>query len=117
VAVDAAGRFTIVWQGPDGVGDGIFGRQVTLAGPAGPEFAVTTTTGTNAVTPRVAAGPAALYVVWETGSVFGRMFTLSGAPLTGDVPISTLAGPNVTPAVAAQPQGGFAVAWTRRAVP
>jgi hypothetical protein len=91
VAVDAAGRFVVVWRGAydqDGSGTGIFGQAFTSAGTAdGPEFQVNTYTRYYQDNPVVAAGSEGTFTVaWQgtygqDGSgrgIFARQFRSAG---------------------------------------
>ena len=119
-AVDAAGRFTVVWSAPDGDAAGIFARRVSPSlGPLGAAFQVNVHTTSRQITPRVAAGPGGVAVVWQSlgqdgdeWGVYGRLFTASGLPLTDDVRLSaTAALSQKRPVVAALDDGRWAAAW------
>ncbi len=121
VAVDAAGRFTVVWTGQDGSGGGVFARQFSAAGPLGPEFQVNTYTTGDQFLPRVSAGPGGLGVVWQStgqdgsgGGVYGRLLNPAGAPLGGEFLLSnTTTGNQTAPVVAGLDNGRYAVAWVQ----
>jgi hypothetical protein len=118
VAVDATGRYTVVWTGPDGSANGVFARQLNIAGPLGPEFPVNTFTAGDQTRPHVAAGTPGVAVVWQSqgqdGSgwgVFGRLFTAAGAPTTGELPLSAQTVRDQTAPVVAVLPSRFAAAW------
>jgi hypothetical protein len=120
VALDAQGRFTVVWRGEDGSQGGIFARQYSAAGaPTGAEVRVNVHTLAEQALPRVSAGPNGLVVVWQSDAqdgsgagVYGRILTPNAVPVGVEIPLSvTTAGNQTAPAVAALPNGRFAVAW------
>ena len=124
VAVDTAGRYTIVWTGQDVSGGGVFARQYSAAGPLGPEFQVNTYTTGDQFLPRVSAGPGGIGVVWQStgqdgsgAGVYGRLLSPTGVPISGEFQLSSNGVGNQTiPAVAALDNGRYAVAWLHSAV-
>lgn len=85
VTMDAQGRITVAWTGPDGSGNGVFARQLSAEGPLGLEFQVNTYTTGHQANAHVSTGGAGLAVVWQSQGqdgggwgVFGRLFTATG---------------------------------------
>jgi len=119
VAFDAQGRFTVAWRGEDASAGGIFVRQFTAAGPAGPERQVNVYTAGEQALPRIAAGPSGLVVVWQSdlqdGSglgVYGRILTPDAVPIGVEIPLATTTlGSQAAPVVAVLDNGRIAVAW------
>lgn len=101
VGVDAAGRFTVVWQDAqaDGSGTGIALRRFDAAGnPLRGDVLVNTTTAGAQTDPVVAVDPDGTFLVawedWSAGAprVRGRRFAADGNPLAPDFALSP---PNV----------------------
>jgi cysteine-rich repeat protein len=128
VAMDAAGRFLVVWQsgasssnGPDGSRAAIAGRWFDASGvPIGNEFVVNTYTTNFQTQAAVAASPTAGFVVvwqgpgFEGPDIRGQRFDDTGAPVGGEFLIdSYTTAPQLEPAVAMDPAGNFLVTWTR----
>lgn len=123
VAIDASGRFLVVWQSRDQDGDdwGVFARAFDAAGvPVAGEFQVNTYTTDAQDLPAVAADPAGGFVVvWQSygqdgddHGAFGRRFDATGTPLGGEFQISPATSYwQDRPDVAGHPAGGFVVTW------
>lgn len=123
------GDFVIVWQGPDGDGEGIFGQRFTADGTAvGAEFVVNTHTETDQVSPEVAMNAAGQFVVaWVSDhrsltepvndaekSIFVQWFDSNGVATGEEVRAHTLAGSEDAqeyPDVAIDAAGNFVVVW------
>jgi hypothetical protein len=123
VAMDAGGRFVVVWQSFDQDGDslGVFGRRYDAAGvPLGGEFQVNTyTTGTQR-SPALAVDPAGSFVVvWQSdgqdgslAGVFGRRYDAAGLPQGSEFQVHTYTtSGQYSPAVALDSGGNFIVVW------
>jgi hypothetical protein len=123
VAVDAAGRFVVVWEsdGQDGDLVGIFGQRYDSAGaPIGGEFRVNTYTTGGQSLPAVAMDAAGSFVVvWRSGDqdgsgygIFGQRYDAAGAPAGGEFQANTYTtSAQAAPAVGRGAQGGFLVVW------
>jgi hypothetical protein len=122
VAMDAAGRFVVVWSslGPDGDGYGIFGQRYDANGaPQGGEFQVNTYTTTSQY--RVAVAPDGVgnfVVVWNSyqdgsqSGIFGQRYDAGGAPRGGEFQVNTYTTDyQRRAAVAMDPVGNFVVVW------
>jgi hypothetical protein len=110
----------IVWQAPDGSGNGIFAQRFTATGvKAGSVFRVNATISGSQHRPRVAALPGGSFaVIWQTtinssdDDVWMRVFTASGSPLSGDMRVNTTtARRQNNPDIAALATGTIAVTW------
>ena len=125
LAVDASGRFVIVWQdnaiGRDGDGTAIFGQRYDASGtPLGGEFLVNASTTGHQHSPAVSVSPAGDVVVcWTTllstptdREVFARRFDASGTPVGGDFRVNSYTtGSQVDSSIAHDARGNFVVAW------
>ena len=123
VAIDAGGRFVVVWESYDQDGDagGIFGQRFSEAGlPLGSEFQVAESTSTDQTQPAVAMTAAGDFVVvWtsesqdgDDGAIFARVFDDAGAPQTGEMLVNTFTlGDQSLPAVAIDDDGDLIVVW------
>lgn len=130
VATLSDGSVVVVWAsyGQDGSHQGIFGQRFTAAGAKlGAEFQVNQFTPNNQRTPSVAALTGGGFVVtWVSElqraqnsiDIMGRRYNNAGTALSGEfiVSASTGAFPCANPSVVGSPDGGFAVAWSRRDV-
>jgi hypothetical protein len=124
VAVDAVGKFLVVWNsdGVDGSGFGIAGQRYDTAGsPLGAEFQVNMYTTGHQASPRVAIDAAGNFVVvWRSAGqdgsgygVFAQRYDAAGSPLGGEFQVNTYTTGNQSgAAVAMDPHGNFVVAWT-----
>jgi hypothetical protein len=123
VAMDAQGRFVVVWQsaGQDGNAFGVFGQRYDPAGaPLGAEFQVNTYTTSQQYTPAVAVdGAGKFVVVWgsytQDGNLFGifaQRYDADGSPLGGEFRVNSYTTSfQGNPAVAMDSQGRFVVSW------
>ena len=121
VAAGPDGRFMVTWssQGQDGSGYGVFGRAYRASGePAGPEFAVSQTTGLGQAGSHVAAIPGGFVVVWQgyigPRQIFARVYTLNGAPVSPEFQVSVPDSGNddhLRPSVAGLPNGAYVITW------
>jgi hypothetical protein len=116
--VDAAGRYTVAWEGPDASSQGIYVRRFDTAGtPLSGEIAVNLTTADPQQEPAVACDDEGNFVVaWHGGApfshhIYARSFDSSGTPLSGEIPVSTSNTQQLEPAIEVDQSGGFAVAW------
>ena len=120
VAMDAAGRFLVVWQsgssgtnGPDGSATAVAGRWFDSSGaPLGGEFVVNTYTTSFQRQAAVAASPTGGFVVVWQGPSFegpdirGQRFDDTGAPVGGEFVVdSYTTSLQLEPAVAVDPAG------------
>jgi hypothetical protein len=122
-AMDARGRFVVVWEslGLDGSGDGVFGQRYDASGtPQGRVFQVNAHTTSDQFAPAVAAFPDGGFVVVWTGAfqdgsgegVFGQRFDASGTALGAEFRINTFTtGHQAEAAVASAANGEFVVVW------
>ncbi|MHC5024498.1 MAG: DUF7467 domain-containing protein, partial [Planctomycetota bacterium] len=119
VVANAAGAFTVVWEGVDGGGKGVFGQRFDAAGnAAGAEFQVNTTTLGDQKEPGAAmAADGGFVVVWEGADVdkkgvFGRRYDAAGNAAGVEFQVNTTSlGEQKKPVVAMAADGSFAVAW------
>ena len=123
VAIDAAGRFVVVWesQSQDGSGDSVQAQLFAADGtPAGNEFQVNIFTDGDQTSPCVAADADGSFVVaWQSvgqdgdgTSVHARIFDAAGVAATGELAVNSFVEfDQDTAAVAVGPTGGFFVAW------
>lgn len=127
VASDGAGSFTVVWQGPDAAGTGIYRRRFAATGaPLESDTLVNAVTDTDQVAPAVAInGGGDTVITWVSDhnvavnpldsekSVFVRWYAANGAPLAA---AETLVNTYVkdaqeNPSVDIAADGSFVVAW------
>ncbi|HEX6737027.1 MAG TPA: RTX toxin, partial [Vicinamibacteria bacterium] len=122
VAMDASGRFVVVWRGPnDSPFTGIFGRRYDAAGTAeGPAFQVNTYITISQTYPAVAADETGNFVVvWQShdqdgdeDGIFGQRYDSTGARQGTEFQVNVhTTGDQVSPAVSLHPLG-FVVVWT-----
>jgi hypothetical protein len=123
VAMDASGRFVVVWEGfgQGSVGRGIFGRMFDAAGsPMGLDFQVNTYTGGGPRAVSVDMDPDGNFVVvWDSfhpseslQGVFGQMFDSTGAPSGSEFRVNTYTTvAQQSPSVAMDAVGNFVVVW------
>ena len=129
VATLTDGSVVIVWSsyGQDGSLQGIYGRRFTAAGVTnGGEFQVSQFLSNNQRTPAVAALAGGGFVVtWvselqrnsSSVDIYARLFNGTGAALGNEFPVNSDATRVcANPSVVGSPDGGFAVAWSRRDV-
>jgi len=115
VAVDAAGRFVVVWQDDlaDGDGTAIALRRFDSAGnPLGPDCLVNTTTAGNQSNPVVLADPDGSFLVaWEDRStglprLRARRFAADGTPVAAEFAASEAGLRAERPALTGDPASG-----------
>ena len=121
VAMDATGRFVVVWQRPgDGSGSGIFGQRFESAGePLGGEFQINTTTEGDQEYGDVAIDDEGDFiVVWQSREltyprILAQRFDVSGEPVASEFQIDEPGGyeGSLDPHVAMNGSGKFVVAW------
>jgi hypothetical protein len=126
VAMDAAGKFVVVWQSykQDGSSTGVVGRRFDSTGaPQGGEFRINVTTTGYQQRPRIASDAAGNFVVvWHSANVdgdgsavVGRRFGASGSPRSGELTVNTFTlSAQMFPDVAMDPAGNFLVVWQSR---
>jgi hypothetical protein len=118
VWMSSSGAFLVVWDGPSGGSNDVFGQRFDAAGaPLDTEFQVssyTTSAQQHAAAARTSSDE--IVVVWDgVGAsdnlgVFGRRFSSSGVPLTTDFRVnSATAGNQRYPQISAGQ--GFVVVW------
>lgn len=123
VAMDAGGRFVIVWSsdGQDGSGSGVYARRFDEAGnPLGLGFQVNSYTTGSQSGPTVAMDPNGRFVIAWTSEgqdgdgygVYARRFDADGIPQGNEFQVSYYTTGNQSyPAVAMDPNGRFAITW------
>lgn len=127
VASDATGGFTVVWQGPDADGLGIYRRRYASGGvPLEGDTAVNVATATDQVAPTIGMNDAGEAVIaWVSGhntaadpldaekSVFARWYGAGGTPLGGQEFLvhTYVKDAQEHPAVDLAASGDFVVAW------
>ena len=123
VAMNAGGRFVVVWTsaGQDGDGYGVFAQRYDPDGSAlGGEFQVNTTTTGNQYAPSVAMDTTGtFFVVWSGGSagsssydVFGRRYGPAGNALGSEFQVNAQTGVDARlPSVATDNDGDAVVVW------
>jgi hypothetical protein len=123
VAMDAAGRFVVVWEslGQDGSSGGIFGQRYDVTGtPHGSEFRVNTYTTGEQLLPAIVMHPQGdVAVVWTSSTqdgsgygIFGRRYDAAGGPLGGEFQVNThTTNTQYRPTIATDPAGNLVVVW------
>jgi len=123
-AMDAAGRFVVVWESDsqDGSGRGVFARLFESAGrPAGTEFRVNTYTTGAQDNADVSVGDDGSYlIVWTADNgdgsgrgVRARLFDRDGVADGDELQVNVYTtGNQDSPDVAARDGGGFVVVWS-----
>ncbi len=93
VASDAAGNFTVIWQGPDGDGSGIFGQRFDSAGnPLGSVFRANGATAGNQQSADIAMNATGSFVVtWSTDNqdVYAQQFNADGSMAGSEFQVNT----------------------------
>lgn len=127
IASAADGRSVIAWtdSAADGSGSGVYARRYLANGePAGPVFALHTSTTGNQDQVRVAMQPNGLFAaVWRSDPNSGttnppaarilvRLFDPDGAPLSAEVRVDSGLFSGSDPAIAADGQGRYTAVWT-----
>lgn len=126
VAMNGAGNFVVVWQGPGAGEEEIFGQRFDPNHqPLGAEFRVNTYTDDSQLYPSVAVHDDGNFaVVWESQnipednnntSICAQLFDSSGNAVGSEFIINDTPGRCRYPDVAVDPNGNFAVAWLRDA--
>jgi hypothetical protein len=123
IAMDASGRFVVVWtsETQDGDGGGIFGQRFDAAAVRqGPEFRVNTYTTDRQYRPAVATDAGGRFVVvWMSQNqdgdgygIFGQRYDATGTPQGSEFQANTYttAG-QYRPVVAMRDSGQFVVVW------
>lgn len=120
VAMDASGRFIVIWESQRFPGH-IFARRFDrLGNPLTDEFLVEQRTTGAKIVPRISADAVGNFVaVWEEGlrdgslnGIFGRLFDSLGAAQGGDFRVNTYTTNQQTaPSIARDAQGNFVVVW------
>jgi hypothetical protein len=125
-AMDAAGNFVVVWQGP-GVGDeDIFAQRFDPNGqPLGVEFQVNSYTESQQLYAGVAMNAGGQFaVVWESQnipedpnktSICGQLYDSSGSTIGPEFTINSQPATCRYSAVAMDSDGNFAVVWMKEA--
>ena len=123
LSVSPAGGFVVVWESPDGNGDGVSARRLDASGsPIGSDFLVNTyTTGNQYETwgKGVAHDARGNFVVtWRSpgdgsySGIFAQRFSASGARRGGEFIVnSDTLGYQELPSVASDAVGNFVVVW------
>ena len=126
VAMDAAGNFIVVWQGPGLNDEDIFAQRFDPNGkPLGVEFQVNTYTDNSQLYPSVAVNVSGQFVVvWESQnimedpnktSICGQLYDASGSTIGPEITINNQPATCRYPAVAMDSDGHFAVVWMKEA--
>ena len=122
VAMDASGRFVVVWASldQDGSSTGIVGRRYDAAGaPQGGEFVVNSYTSDSQFRPSVASDAAGNFVVtWASylpggnRGILGQRFSATGVRRGGEFQVSVGVLQSVAyDQVTSDPAGNFTVVW------
>ncbi len=124
VAMDAQGRFVVVYAAPDADGNGIYARRYAASGSAldAAPFRVNVGTAGDQAAPDVAAAPdGATVIAWSERfpgedyltRVSFRLFAANGRPTTGDVVADTEDSEDglTRVSVAMQADGSFVIAY------
>ncbi|MFT3785127.1 MAG: calcium-binding protein [Tepidisphaeraceae bacterium] len=124
VAIDATGRFVVVWQSrnQDGSSWGIYGRMFDANGAAlTSEFLVNQTTTQGQVTPTVAMSAAGAFTIaWAStdidgnSAIYARQYNSSGSSIGAEFQVSdSSAAQQQDPDISADVSGNVVIAWTR----
>jgi len=121
VAMNAAGNFVVVWQGPGLDREDIFAQRFDPNGlPIGEEFRVNSYTNDKQLCPSVAVNNDGTFVVvWESMSILeegkraicGQLYDSTGSAIGAEFIINEQAADCRYPDVAMDPNGNFAVVW------
>jgi hypothetical protein len=123
VAMDAAGNFVVVWQGPQAIGDAnedIFAQRFEPNGqPVGGEFHVNNNPNGKQLHPKVAMSKTGVFViVWENNAywplfdyfeILFRLYDPNGTPI--DANTANLLSHCYYPDVAMDGDGDFTIVW------
>jgi len=126
VAMDVAGNFVVVWQGPSLNDEDIFAQRFDPNGrPLGIEFQVNSYTDLQQLYPRVAMNAGGQFVVvWESQnipqdpnktSICGQLYDASGSKIGPEFTINSQPATYRYPDVAMNSDGNFAVVWMKEA--
>lgn len=120
-AMDASGRFVVVWSSQVAGSRHLFGRRFDTAGsPVAAEFQVNNTTVGDQWDPNVRMSSAGEFlVVWDgagpgdsDSGVFGRLYDSSGSPVGNEFRVnSATVGGQFAPELAIDSAGSFVVVW------
>jgi hypothetical protein len=124
-AMDAAGNFVVVWQGPGTSDEDIFAQRFDPNGqPLGEELQVNSFTDGAQQEPAVAMNASgAFVVVWESQnvpqdanktSICARLYDTSGSPVVAEFTINTEIAACRYPDAAMDDDGSFAIAWFKQ---
>ena len=117
IAMDADGDFVVVWQGPDGDGNGVFGQRYSAAGvQRGGQFRVNATAVGEQNEPSVAMDANGNFVVTYTGgnsSVWARRYSAAGVAQTDTAVRVSPSGdpPSTDSAVAMDADGDYVIVY------
>ena len=121
VALDANGRFVVVWSSNIGYAVPVVGRRFDASGALGGEFLVSDYTTGIQDSPTVSSDPVGNFVVsWSNyipgdgnqRGVSGRVFDSSGNPVTAEFAVNTYTTSfQGHPSVAVAATGDFVVVW------
>ncbi len=123
VAIDAAGNFVVVWQGPQAIGDAnedIFAQRFEPNGqPVGGEFHVNNDPSGKQLHPKVAMSKTGVFViVWENNAywpqfdhfeILFQLYDSNGTPI--DANTANLLSQCHYPDVAMDGNGNFTIVW------
>lgn len=126
VAMDAAGNFVVVWQGPGLSDEDIFAQRFDPNGqPLGAELQVNSYTDSQQLYPAVAMNTTGQFmVVWESQnipedpnktSICGQLYDSSGSTIGPEFTINSQPATCRYSAVAMDSDGNFAVVWMKEA--
>ncbi|MEQ9409865.1 MAG: SdrD B-like domain-containing protein [Fuerstiella sp.] len=121
VASDSAGRFVVVWTGPDGDGAGIFAQRFDADGvPLAGEFRVNSQTSGSQQSPAIGMSSDGRFVIaWNSfgqdgdgDGVYAQRFSATGAPVGTEFRGNTeTSGRQSDPGVAMDEAGNFVLVW------
>jgi hypothetical protein len=126
VAMDAAGNFIVVWQGPGLSDEDIFAQRFDPNGkPLGAEFQVNSYADSQQLCPAVAMNVGGQFVaVWESQnipqdpnktSICGQLYDASGSTIGPEFTVNSQLATCRYPGVAMDSDGNFAVVWMKEA--
>ena len=126
VAMDAAGNFVVVWQGPGLSDEDTFAQRFDPNGqPLGTEFRVNSYTDSQQLYPRVSMNAGGQFVVvWESQnisedpnktSICGQLYDASGSTIGPEFTVNSEPAICRYPDVAMDSDGNFAVVWMKEA--
>ena len=124
IAMDAAGNFVVVWQGPGTSDEDIFAQRFDPNGqPLGVELHVNRYTDSQQLYPAVVMNTTGQFmVVWESQnipedpnktSICGQLYDTSGSTIGPEFTINSQPATCRYPAVAMDSDGNFAVVWMK----